>query len=244
MTDVEIKEIIDIALGEGFKVELNKKVESAMQDEWDREQGVNTAFRRKQKPLQANLDVMNFHAKTEFYKGNFTGALKLYQRSIDYDATDGRAWLGTARVHWKRGSLELAEKSYKDGLYYNPKNPFLLQSYADMLIKIGQQEEAQKMLITSVKSNPSHAASWVSLAYIHSKNGDIGSARYCYASAAEGDPKSYVALQAWGSLEANIGNVDKARELFSEAVLVSQNKSIHSYQAWATLERKQGNLDE
>jgi hypothetical protein len=35
----------------------------------------------------------------------------------------------------------------------------------------------------------------------------VAAARDCYASAVEGDPKSYVALQAWGVLEADCGNV-------------------------------------
>jgi hypothetical protein len=34
-----------------------------------------------------------------------------------------------------------AEKAYKDGLYYNPNNPFLLQSWAVMLEKIGKTPE-------------------------------------------------------------------------------------------------------
>jgi cytochrome c-type biogenesis protein CcmH/NrfG len=57
---------------------------------------------------------------------------------IAYDPYDSRAWLGLARIQWKKGQTPLAEKAYKDGLYHNPKNPYLLQSYADMLIKLGE----------------------------------------------------------------------------------------------------------
>ena len=94
-----------------------------------------------------------------------------------------------------------------------------------------------------VKSNPSHAASWCSLADINFRNGDIGTARFCYTSAVENDPRSYVALQSWGQLESNKrwgGDVSKARSLFRRAVEVSGNDSVHSYHAWALLERREG----
>tara|TARA_B110000091_G_scaffold142261_1_gene151983 strand:- start:240 stop:506 length:267 start_codon:yes stop_codon:yes gene_type:complete len=44
-----------------------------------------------------------------------------------------------------------AEKTFKDGLYYNPKNPFLLQGYSVMLEKEGRIPEAMKLLRTSVR---------------------------------------------------------------------------------------------
>ena len=37
------------------------------------------------------------------WQGNFSGAENLYQQCIDYNPCDGRAWLGLARIYWKRG---------------------------------------------------------------------------------------------------------------------------------------------
>ena len=199
--------------------------------------------------MKAHLDLLTYSGRQEFIKGNFTGALEIYNRCIEYNPADGRAWLGIARIYWKTGGARraaLAEKAYKDGLSYNPKNPYLLQAYAVMLVKLGQLKEAQKLLIGSVKSNPSHAASWCTLADINFRNGDIGTARFCYSSAVENDPQSYVALQAWGQLESNKrwGDPSKARSLFRRAILVSGNQSVHSYHAWAILERREGDLNE
>ena len=42
-----------------------------------------------------------------------------------------------------------AEKIYKDGLYYNPNNPYLLQSWAVMLEKIGKMPEVRQCIIVS-----------------------------------------------------------------------------------------------
>jgi Tfp pilus assembly protein PilF len=66
-------------------------------------------------------------AKQHLSKGNFTGAQDLYEKCIAYDPCDGRAWLGLSKIYWKRQKYVESEQFLKDGLYYSPKNPFLLQ---------------------------------------------------------------------------------------------------------------------
>ena len=184
--DNEIEEMLDMALGEEYYKELNRKVVEAKQEEWDIRQGVNPS-RTKPLPSKANLDMWTYTARGHLLRGNFTASEALYQRCVEYDPCDGRAWLGLARLHWKKGQALLAEKSYKDGLYYNPNNPFLLQSWAVMLEKLGKIPQAMKLLTKSVRSNPRHAASWVALGRLHQRNGQVDEARYCYSSAVEGD---------------------------------------------------------
>jgi tetratricopeptide (TPR) repeat protein len=88
--------------------------------------------------------------------------------------------------------------------------------YAVFLEKRGNIKKALELLQKSVKYNPSHAASWVALAGIHRREGRLEEARRCYSSAIENDPNSYVALQAWGVLEAEMGDVETARSLFAK----------------------------
>lgn len=240
LTDNEYQRVMDLALDDEHKQTLGKKVEAVMEQEWDIQQGVTTSV--KPQPVEANLDLASYHARQAMVKrGNFTEAAEIYQRCIEYNPVDGRAWLGLARIYQKRGFPIEAEKCYKDGLYYNPKNPFLLQSWAVMLEKQGKMAQAMKLLRTSVISNPKHSASWVALGQINVRKGRIDEARYCFRSAVEGDGKSYVALQAWGVLESKHGRLNDARALFKRALQQSRN-SVHTLQAWATLERNQGNL--
>ena len=186
--------------------------------------------------------VRSWQAKKEMLKSNFSGSEALYRQCISYNPCDGRAWLGIARMYWKRGMPDLAEKSYKDGLYYNPKNPYLLQSWAVMLVKQGKSKSAMQLLTTSVKKTPKHAASWIEMGKIHQRNSDISSARYCFSQAVDSDSRSYVALQTYGVLEAEMGNVQKAKELLNQAINIAPN-SVHSLQALANIEKKEGNLD-
>ena len=59
--------------------------------------------RIKPLPIKANLDLWTYNARQFILKGNFTGAELLYKKCIEYDPTDGRSWLGLARICWKKG---------------------------------------------------------------------------------------------------------------------------------------------
>ena len=240
LTEAERQEVMDLAFGDDHVRELPRKVAKALEEDYDVVQGVNPNSRRPL-PLKANIDFWVHRAKNET---DFGKRAALYQRCISYNPTDGRAWLGLARIYAKKGQLDRAEKSFKDGLYYSPKNPFLLQAWAVQLEKQGKLTDATKLLTRSIKSNPAHAASWVALAKIHQRTGRLDEARYCFSSACDADSRSYVALQAWGALESSAGNVALARDLFARATKASGSRSAHTLQAWATLEKRQGNLDE
>ena len=241
ISEEDMEFIQTFVLNEEHDKQLSKKVQEAIETEWDIQQGVSTA-RRRPLPLKANIDLWSWQARQELLRSNFSGSEALYRQCISYNPCDGRAWLGIARLYWKRGLPDLAEKSYKDGLYYNPKNPYLLQSWANMLVKQGKSKSAMQLLTTAVKKNPTHAASWIEMGKIHQRSSDTSSARYCYSQAVDSDRRSYVALQAYGVFEAELGNVDKARELFNQAIRIAPN-SVHSLQALANLEKREGNLE-
>jgi tetratricopeptide (TPR) repeat protein len=133
--------------------------------------------------------------------------------------------------------------AFLDGLYYSINNPFLLQSQAVMYEKLGRRQEAMKLLQTSVKYNPTHAASWVALANLYSRKGQVSDARQCYRNAVQGDPKSYVAYQSWGVLETSLGKYNEARDLYQQALKLAPT-SAYSLQAWASMELKANNLGE
>ena len=64
-----------------------------------------------------------------------------------------------------------------------------------MLEKQGRLSQALDLLTKSVKYSPKHAASWTALARLHQRMGRVEEARFCFSSAVEEDPRSYVALQ-------------------------------------------------
>jgi tetratricopeptide (TPR) repeat protein len=112
-----------------------------------------------------------------------------------------------------------------------------------MLEKLGRIPESMKLLSSSVKNNPTHAASWVALANLYVRKGNTNEARICYKNAVEGDKRSYVAYQAWGVLESSLGKFNDARELYKKALAISP-KSAHTLQAWSAMEMKNNKFDE
>ena len=246
LSDEDYNFVANVVLGEEHNVELSRKVQEALEEEMDLTSGVRGERNhlRKPLPLKATLDLWTYFARAEFGKGNFAASMTLYEQCVDYNPVDGRAWLGMARIYWKRGDPTSAERCYKDGLYYTPKNPFLLQSWAVMLEKMGRIRRAKQLLMESVKADPTHAASWVALGKLHEREGDVDRAKISLSMAIEKDSRSYVAMQALGVIEAEEGNAARARELFEEAWKVSRRRSAHTMQAWATLERRMGNYDD
>eukprot|EP01039_Chlorochromonas_danica_P005782 gene5779-6367_t len=240
ITDAEVQEAMDIAFGDNHIAEMNRLIEEAIEEEWDAVEGVHLP-RTREKPLKVNLDLWNYEAKQEMLRGNFSAASQIYSHCISYDRTDGRAYLGIARILWKRGKAEEAESAYDEGLYYCPENPFLLQAKAMFLEKQGRLEEAKRALKASVRSHPDHAASWVALSQLQIREGKIDQAKECLESAVKHSPTSYVALQTWGCLEARYGDKQRARELFEKALAIAP-ESGHTLHSWAVLERDDGFL--
>jgi hypothetical protein len=67
VSEEELEAILELALGPQHAAELSKKVEAAMQEDWDIQQGVNTIYTvsapKKPPPLKANVDLWSYHAR-------------------------------------------------------------------------------------------------------------------------------------------------------------------------------------
>lgn len=199
--------------------------------------------RTKPMKVKANIDMWTYQARQQLLKGNFKEARELYERCTEYDPVDGRAWGGLSKIHWKTNRADLAEGSYKSGLYYEPTNPYLLQSYAVMLEKLGRMSEAISLLKRSVKSNPYHSASWTALASLTKRLGRINEARGYLETAISNNVNDHVSMQMLGVLENDAGRYDEARGWYQRAIKANP-RSVWAYQSWATLEKKQGNYED
>ena len=123
LSESERDEVLRLALGEEHTRELPRKVQAALEADYDEQQGVHSGAGgpRKDPPLQANLDLWSHHARQALQQGDFTRAENLYRQCIEYSPVDGRSWLGLARIAAKKGQTDVAEKCFRDGLYYSPK---------------------------------------------------------------------------------------------------------------------------
>jgi tetratricopeptide (TPR) repeat protein len=192
-------------------------------------------------PLKINSDRLNHLAKKEFRHGRIEEAQELYEQAIVTDPRDGRAYLGLSRCAQRRRDFKLARKYLKAGIERSSSsspadrgaNPFLLQALGCLEERMGNIGQAEALYLAAVKSRPSHAAAWVSLAQLRTRKlGQSANAgRLCYQTAAQelrqaGLPPSAHVYTAWAAMEyRKAGDVRKARELFRSALKVDKTCS-------------------
>lgn len=212
--------------------------------------------------LKVNVDRFNYFAKRELAHGKLEEAEELYEMAINMAPYDGRAYLGLSRIAQRRRDFQYARgillagisnsmigSSGVPGMKYKDMggNPFLLQALGSLEEMLGHLTEAEQYYISAVKSRPSHAAAWVSLAQLRTRKLRQGpnAGRLCYQRASTelsraGLPPSSYVNTAWASLEWKAGDFRKARELFEKALQVDPKCSAALCQL-AVMEAEQGN---
>jgi len=135
-------------------------------------------------------------------------------------------------------------------------NPFLLQALGTLEQKLGNLATAEELYLQAIRSRPSHAAAWVSLAQLRTKKLRQGAkaGRACYQSAERelmrigAKPSSFV-YTAWASMEYKKGgreddakSLRKARELYQKALDVDPRCSV-AYLGLGVMESECGNYD-
>jgi len=134
-------------------------------------------------------------------------------------------------------------------------NPFLLQSLGTLEQKMGNLAAAEELYLQALRSRPSHAAAWVALAQLRTKELRQGAkaGRACYQSAERelqrigAKPNAFV-YTAWASMEYKKGKVDdtksitRARELYKKA-LDADPRCSAAYLQLGVMESDCGNFD-
>jgi tetratricopeptide (TPR) repeat protein len=137
-------------------------------------------------------------------------------------------------------------------------NPFLLQALGSLEQELGNLSAAEELYLQALRSRPSHAAAWVALAQLRTRELRRGSAagRLCYRSAEReltrigARPNAYV-YTAWASMEYKKGDrreddaacASRARELYRKA-LVADPRCSAAYLQLGVMESECGNYDE
>jgi len=140
-------------------------------------------------------------------------------------------------------------------------NPFLLQALGTLEQKMGNLSTAEEFYLQAIRSRPSHAAAWVSLAQLRTRElrQNASAGRSCYQSAERelqrigAKPNAFV-YTAWASMEYkkgvpegnnDDGNVSlrKARKLYQKALEADPNCSV-AYLQLGCMESECENFDD
>lgn len=203
-------------------------------------------------PIKINAERLNYLAKKELQHGRVEEAVELLERAVQIDARDGRAYLGLSRCAQRRGDFQLAREYLKVGISNSYEatgqrsetarggaNPYLTQALGCLEERAGHLALAEELYLKSIKSRPSHAAAWVSLAQLRTQKlgQPVTAGRSCYQNAERelkkaGRPPSSYVYTAWAAMEyKKAGDTRRARELFKAALAVDPKCSA----AWLQL---------
>lgn len=193
-------------------------------------------------PLPLQLDLLNYHARRAS-RHSPDRAASLFQRALQINSADGRAWLGLARLHIAAGDPGAARETFRAAMRACPKNAHLLQAWGVLEQRQHAPTRAGGLFRAAVRAHPSHAPSWVALALWYQRHAhDLTKARECLQRATEAQPHNYYAWQVWAQLESGVGNVSKARQFFRQS-LNANARNAATYVAWACFEASQNNYD-
>lgn len=192
--------------------------------------------------LPVALDLINYHARVAARRPSSRNvALRLYRRAVKLNPSDGRAWLGLARVEAAIGNKEAARNTFRKAVSAAPRNPFLLQGWGVFEERVGNLDRAKELYLAALREDDSHAPAWVALGLWQQRHGhDISSARSAFRRGAEADPSNYYIWHVWGVLEKSCRRYPRARECFQKGISANPYNAA-TYVLWGSLEDELGN---
>ncbi|CAI5463946.1 unnamed protein product [Closterium sp. Yama58-4] len=142
-----------------------------------------------------------------------------------------------------RGALRWAPPAPKNVAPKRLKINLDLDIYrARNLFRIGKAQDAEGLMRKAVRDWPDDGRPYVVLGRMLQRKGRLGEARRVFEDGCQalGGDNAFI-WQTWAVLEAQAGNVEKARKLF-DAATVADERHVAAWHGWAVLELKQGNV--
>ena len=119
---------------------------------------------------------------------------------------------------------------------------FKMFQRAQHCMRNGENVVAQRLLYRCLELNPYDSHSWLALAQLEGKLGNIDRARDLFVQGVAKCPNNVYILHAWGHLEQKYGNETAARDCWSQAVALDPLNAYVCH-ALSNLEKRLRNFD-
>ncbi len=114
---------------------------------------------------------------------------------------------------------------------------------ARYLLKQGDNAVAQRLLMRCLELNPYDSHSWLALARLEAKLGNIDKARELFTQSMIRCPNNVHILHAWGHMEQKYGNESLARDCWSKAIELDPDNAYVCH-ALSNLEKRHRNFEQ
>ena len=170
---------------------------------------------------------------------------ELYAKALSYNPSDGRPYLGLARLLEKEGRIDEARDVYDQGTRATGgDNAFLWQAWAVLEERQGQVASARRLYDAATVADKRHAAAWHAWGMLEKRQGNYQKARDLFVQGLRlvGDRPGVEFLhQSLGVMAAERGRADDARAHFAAGARTGTGKKSPAlWHAWGRLEQSQG----
>eukprot|EP00252_Welwitschia_mirabilis_P026320 TRINITY_DN859_c0_g1_i3.p1 TRINITY_DN859_c0_g1~~TRINITY_DN859_c0_g1_i3.p1 ORF type:complete len:533 (+),score=130.26 TRINITY_DN859_c0_g1_i3:129-1727(+) len=200
-----------------------------------------------QGPLEINLDLAVYKARSLFRRGRYEKAeqllrkgwavleqkmgkvkkaRKLYDAAIVANKKHVAAWHAWACLEIREGNVKKARELLKNGLKNCGPSPYIFHTLALLEIKARRYEKAQSFLLEAIRCNPKSCPVWLSWAQLEVRRGNVTAARRLFERAVQASPKNRYAWQMWALFEASQEENDKARKYFKVGIALNPRDPV------------------
>eukprot|EP00252_Welwitschia_mirabilis_P026318 TRINITY_DN859_c0_g1_i1.p1 TRINITY_DN859_c0_g1~~TRINITY_DN859_c0_g1_i1.p1 ORF type:complete len:581 (+),score=136.63 TRINITY_DN859_c0_g1_i1:129-1871(+) len=195
-----------------------------------------------QGPLEINLDLAVYKARSLFRRGRYEKAEQLLRKCIKYWPENGRPYVVLGRILCEQGRFEEARVLYENGCQATQgENPYIWQGWAVLEQKMGKVKKARKLYDAAIVANKKHVAAWHAWACLEIREGNVKKARELLKNGLKNCGPSPYIFHTLALLEIKARRYEKAQSFLLEAIRCNP-KSCPVWLSWAQLEVRRGNV--
>jgi Tfp pilus assembly protein PilF len=171
----------------------------------------------------AQLGASAAKAHQAFAAGDLAGALRLAESVIANDPAHAQMRQLAAVIERRRGRTEVARGHFEAALRSSPRDPHLLNSYANLLLATGEAQAARAGYEAALEIQPGQVETLVNLALACRRLGDPAGARAALSTALTVAPEHPRASQTMGLLLSEEGEYEAAAAALDRALAGAPN---------------------
>jgi Tfp pilus assembly protein PilF len=169
-------------------------------------------------------------ARSHYQRKEYALAYRDYRVLLELDKNDADAHFHLALIHARNEEWDDAEHHFGRAIELKGKAPWILQGYANAMIRANKLPEAERLLLEAEENNPLHAPTLIDLGRLKEKRGDLAGAEEYYRRAVASDQDNSFGYYLLARLLYSEGEIDEAYEFAKEAMatdpLDDRNKAL------------------
>ncbi len=156
-------------------------------DEFQKAHKLLDKLLKKCKSKQDYSAVYMFHALCFVDEAKMDDAIVAYEKLLQYDSTNSRAWSNLGLRYMEKGRMAEAKVAYGNALMYNPDNPYAYNNLGTCYLRMGEPKQALDYALKAIGLDATLYQAMGLAAMAYQSLGDTENAeKYCNMYGANG----------------------------------------------------------